>query len=144
MPEVKSLSRISEKWKRQSQAAVPEYEFGVQNPKKDWAEETAKAEENYKRGVIAAANAGSFGKGVRKAGTSKWQQNTLNKGVGRWSEGINVSGANYEEGFKPFRETIQATSLPPRGPKGDPKNIERVRVMAKALHDKKLSLRGSA
>ncbi len=142
MPEVKSLTRISDKWKRQSQAATPEYEFGVKNPKKDWAEETAKAEDNYKKGVIAAANAGSFGKGVKKAGTSKWQENTLKKGVNRWADGINQSASNYEEGFKPYRETIINTTLPPRGPKGDPKNIERVRVMAKALHDKKQSLRG--
>lgn len=142
MPEIKSLDRMSQKWRRQSAAATPEYQFGVENPKKDWATETAKAEENYKAGVIKAANAGSFGKGVKKAGTSKWQENTLKKGVTRWADGINQSASAYEEGFAPYREVIKATNLPPRYPKGDPRNIARVAKMAEVLHAKKQSLRG--
>ena len=142
MPEVKSLDRISNKWSNASAAATGEYEFGVQNPKVDWAQATAEAENNYKQGVIKAANEGRFGKGVRKAGTSKWQENTLSKGVGRWADGISKSKSNYERGFAPFRETIINTKLSPRGPKGDPNNIKRVAEMASALHKKKLELKG--
>ena len=142
MTQIKSLDRASDNWKRKSSASTPEYEFGVQNPKKDWAKATAEAEANYKTAVIKAANEGAFGKGVKKAGTAKWQENTLAKGVNRWADGINQSGQAYEQGFQPYRETILATNLPARFPKGDPRNIERVRIMADALHKKKLSLRG--
>jgi hypothetical protein len=34
---------------------------------------------------------------------------------------------------------IQGTTLPPRGAKGDPANIQRVAVLATALHAKKVS-----
>ncbi len=50
--------------------------------------------------------------------------------------------AAYEEGFAPFRTTIANLTLPPRGPKGDPKNINRVSAVASALHKKKLELEG--
>jgi len=141
MPEVKSLDRISNKWSNASNASTGEYEFGVKNPKKDWATETANAENNYKAGVQKAANEGRFGKGVKKAGTAKWQENTLNKGVNRWADGISKSKSNYEKGFAPYRETIINTTLSPRGPKGDPNNIKRVAEMAQALHKKKQDLR---
>lgn len=140
MPQVKSLDRISDKWSNASSAAIGEYEFGVKNPKVDWAKATADAEAIYKAGVIKAANEGRFAQGVRKAGTSKWQENTLSKGVARWADGISKSKSAYEKGFAPYRETIINTVLSPRGPKGDPNNIKRVAEMAQALHKKKLEL----
>lgn len=141
MPQVKSLDRISNKWSNASAAAVGEYEYGVKNPKSDWAKATSDAENNYKAAVQKAANEGRFGKGVRKAGTQKWQENTLSKGINRWSEGISKSKSAYEKGFAPYRETIINTKLSPRGPKGDPNNIKRVAEMAQALHKRKLELK---
>lgn len=140
MPPVKSVARASEKWERQSAAATPEYLTGVADPKTDWATATAAAEKNYVAGVQAAAARGAFGKGVKRAGTSKWQENAINKGGIRWAAGIAISKPAYEEGFAPYRAVIEATNLPPRGPVGDPANIARVAAMAKALHDKKLQL----
>jgi len=144
MPAVKALDRISRKWIRQSEASAPEYKFGVENPKVDWAAATKAAEGNYKSGVIKAANEGRFGKGVVKAGTAKWQRNAASKGADRWPAGIANAQADYESGFAPFRETLVNLVLPDRGPKGDPKNIQRVAAVAKALHEKKLELKGRA
>lgn len=142
MPPVKSLARASAKWARQSATATPEYEAGVTDPKADWATKTAAAEDNYQKGVQAAITRKAFGKGVRAAGTDKWKENTLKKGVARWAEGIAGARGDYEEGFAPFRAVIERTNLPPRGPVGDPRNIQRVAVLAKALHDEKLKIQG--
>lgn len=142
MPAVKSLDRISQKWARVAAQSQTEYEEGVKNPRVDWAEATRAAEGNYERGVQGSIQRKSFGKGVAKAGTAKWQSMTLAKGPSRWANGIQVSLAAYESGFAPFREVIQRTSLPPRGPKGDPKNIQRVAVLADALHKEKLQRQG--
>lgn len=139
MPPVKGLDRISEKWARVSQASQPDYEAGIRNPRTDWAKATAAASENYKMGVQQAINQNRFAKGVEKAGSAKWQENSISKGPARWAEGINLSRNQYEKGFAPYREVIERTTLPPRGPKGDPKNIQRVAVIADALHKKKLS-----
>lgn len=142
MPPVKSLDRISEKWARVVEVSQPDYEAGVQNPREDWAEKTLAAEGNYSAGVQRAISEKRFGKGVRAAGTDKWRARTLSVGPDRWLQGVRVSRGNYEAGFAPYRETIIRTVLPPRGPKGDPKNVQRVAVLAKALHDEKLKRGG--
>lgn len=143
MPAIKTLDFISAKWKRVTALSSESYKEGVENPKTDWAKATAAAEDNYNKGVQAAIQQKRFGKGVRKAGTSKWQQGAVLKGTTRWPEGIRLSGTAYQDGFAPFREVILTTTLPARGPKGDPKNIDRVRIMAEALHKKRLQLQQS-
>ena len=137
MSGIKSMERISAKWARNAAAGTPSYQEGIENPRRDWAEETAKAEPAYDAGIQKSIANKSFGKGVKRAGTSKWQNNSLTKGVSRWAAGIADSQTAYAEGFAPYAAVIARTPLPPRGPKGDPKNIERVRVMAKALNDEK-------
>jgi hypothetical protein len=142
MPVIKDMAKISAKWKRVTSAATQEYTEGIQNPRTDWAVETAKAEAAYEKGIQASIGRKSFGKGVRAAGTEKWKSNAIEKGPMRFSQGVGLGAASYEKGFAPFREIIANTNLPARGPKGDPSNINRVAVMAKAMHDKKLSQLG--
>ncbi len=143
MPAIKALDRISSKWARVSAVSGESYKEGIENPKRDWAQATGEAEDNYNAAVTQAIQQKRFGKGVRKAGTAKWQEGARDKGVDRWPVGIRLSENAFQEGFAPYRQVIEATNLPPRGPKGDPKNIERVRVMAKALHDKRLQLQSA-
>jgi len=140
MPPVKSLNKISEKWARQAQSATPSYEDGVRNPRRDWGSATAEANDAYKKGIQQSIAQDRFLKGVKAAGTAKWQENTLAKGPGRWADGISKSTGAYETGFKPYRDVIERTQLPKRGAKGDPANINRVAVMAKALHDTKIGM----
>lgn len=140
MPPVKSMDRITDAWTRRSAASVKDYTEGIQNPRKDWAAETVAAEDNYNAGVQAAMARNAFGRGVADAGTAKWKKNALEKGVTRWSGGIALAKDAYVKGFAPYRTVIENITLPARGPKGDPKNIERVRVMAEALHDEKVRL----
>ena len=142
MPPVKPLSRISDKWARVASVSQPEYVAGVENPRTDWAKATADAEGNYEKGVQQGIARKAFGKGVAAAGTAKWKARTIAVGPNRWAEGINASKAEYERGFAPFRTVIENTTLPPRGPKGDPNNIQRVAVLAKALHDAKMARGG--
>lgn len=142
MANIKPMSRITDAWKRRSQASTPDYEAGVRDPKTDWASAAAAAEDNYNKGVQAAISQKRFGKGIKNAGTEKWQQNALKKGVNRWAEGINLAEDAYVKGFSPYATVIANTKLPPRGPKGDPNNIQRVATMAKALHDAKINRSG--
>jgi hypothetical protein len=144
MAGVKPLDRIREKWKRVSSAAQAEYEAGVKNPRTDWATATKGAEEAYKKGVMQAAAAGRFGKGVSKSGTSHWQEMAIKTGPHRWSEGIGVAEERYAAGFRPYHEALEALVYPAKGPKGAPENINRVAVVAKKLHELKLSLKGTA
>lgn len=142
MAEIKSAGAAADKWGRRTSTAGPEYEEGVRNPRKDWAEQTGKAEKNYEAGVQAAIQRKSFGKGVANTGTSGWQAAALAKGPGRFAQGVSGAIDKYRAGFQPFQETIANLALPARGPKGDPNNINRVSVIASALHKKKIELQG--
>lgn len=142
MAKVKSLDKIKEKWERVSRGAEAEYRAGVEDPRVDWASATAAAEEAYKKGIALAIAAGRFGKGVKKAGTSKWQAMAIKKGPSRWSEGIGLATEAYSAGFAPYHTALGAITYPPRGPKGDPGNIRRVAIVAEVLHALKVKLKG--
>ena len=138
MPAIRSPREIAEKWKRVTPGRSEDYKQGVMKPRKDWETETAAAEGRYKTGVIAAANSGQYAKGVKKVGTKKWQEKTLTKGPTRFAEGVMLAGDDFEKGFAPYADVIESIDLPPRGPKGDPANIQRVVAISTALHKKKL------
>jgi hypothetical protein len=142
MPKVKDSARSAAKWAEKSAAATGDYEAGVANPKADWKQATAAASENYKQGVTKAAAENRFQNGVNKAGTEKWQRGAQQKGARRFAEGVAVAQPDYEEGFAPYRDVIERTTLPPRKPKGDPSNIQRVSAMAAALSAAKRGVRG--
>jgi hypothetical protein len=51
---------------------------------------------------------------------------------------VQIAKDDYAKGFGPYANVIAATTLPPRYPKGDPRNIERVSAIAQALHQEKV------
>lgn len=138
MTAIKSLTKISTKWTDVTPGRVGEYTDGVQNPTGDWAKNTGEAEKRYEAGVQASISRKDFGKGVARAGNDKWQKNTLEKGPARWQQGVSLSTDAYAKGFQPYHDTINRLTLPARGPKGDPSNIQRVAVVAAALHNTKI------
>jgi hypothetical protein len=140
MAQIKSLSNIAEKWTRVTPMRTEDYRLGIENPRRDWQKETAAASDRYKQGVDIAHTKGMFTKGVNRAGSQKWKNNSLKKGPSRFAEGVTLAGDDYRKGFAPYREVIQQTTLPPRFPKGDPRNIQRVAAIAKALSEKRLQM----
>lgn len=137
--EIKSAARIKEKWTRVTPMRTEDYKLGIQSPRRDWQASTVAAKESHKLAMTAAAANDSFGKGVTKAGTAKWQGRSLQKGPSRFAEGVMVGGDDYEKGFAPYRDELEKTILPPRFPKRDPRNIMRVSVGNAALAKKKMS-----
>jgi len=140
MAKIKALADIGAKWTRVTPGRTQDFRDGVAAPRKDWASQTAAAEGAYTEGVQKAASEGRFGKGVKARGTSGWQEKTLNKGVNRWGEGVRGATQDFQNGFAPFHKVIESVVLPPRGSKGDPRNIDRVSVIAAALHGRKVSV----
>lgn len=138
MPKIRSVDEIAEKYARVTPARSADYAEGVKDPKKDWKSETERSEGAWEGGIQAALQNKSFVKGVRKAGTEKWQRKAVEVGVTRWGPGVLAAKDDYKEGFAPYQQEIAGLQLPPRGPKGDPRNIERVAKIAMALHARKL------
>ena len=137
MAEVKSIARIKEKWTRVTPQRSEDYKIGIQSPRRDWEKSAVAAKESHKAAMVTAGAQDAFAKGVARAGSGKWQARALQKGPGRFAEGVMVGGDDYEKGFAPFRDEIEKTALPPRFPKRDPRNIQRVSALTVALAKKK-------
>lgn len=133
MAAIKPIDVSSDKWVRRAAVAAPDYQNGVQNPRRPWATAAAEGEANYKAGVVAAANAGRYGIGVKAAGNDKWQSGAMKKGPGRFTEGVAMARDDWGKGFAPYQAAIGGLVLPPRGVRGSPQNIQRVSAVATAL-----------
>ena len=140
MPKVRG--NYAQKWKDRASTATEIYVEGVQNPRVDWATATQQAESNYNAGVQAAISKKAFGKGVRLAGSSKQIRGAVEKGSQRFSQGVQLGEGAYQSGIDPYIKATESTTLPPRGPKGDPKNLIRVQKMNEVMMKKKSELRG--
>lgn len=136
MPKVKS--NYGSKWARVTPARAEDYQQGIQNPRTPWAEATSAAAANQAAGVQEAIRDKRFEKGVMKAGNSTWQNGALTKGVNRFGEGVQIAEQKYAANFAPYAQVIESTALPPKFPKGDPRNLARVAAMATALRNKKV------
>jgi len=131
---IRDVGSIAEKWARVTPERSEDYRLGVTSPKEDWKTKTEAAKEIWKAAMTKAVADDRFGKGVAKVNTDKWRSKALSKGVARFGEGVAVAKPDYESGFKPYRDLIAGISLPPRYPRGDVRNIERVKVIANTLH----------
>ena len=138
MAEIKSIAAIQEKWGRVTPTRTEDYTLGIKNPKRDWAQAAGASKESHKAAMVQAASTDAYAKGVAKAGTARWQDRATRKGPGRFAEGVIVGAPDYGTGFSPYADVIKATSLTPRFPRGDIRNLDRVKVISQALRKKKV------
>jgi hypothetical protein len=136
--QTKDISAVAAKWTQRAQAAGTDYSNGVKNPRRDWASNTAAAADSWAQGVQDAVGNGRFARGVNAAGTPKWQAGAVGKGATRYPQGVAAGSPNYSNGFAPYLQVISGLTLTPRGPRGSPGNVQRVQVIADALHRKKV------
>lgn len=129
----KSLDQASDKWERRAGVAQIDYTTGVRGAGSAWEAGAKAGSDNYKQGVTAAIARDAFSKGITRTGGSTWENKTILKGPGRFTEGVSVSKGDYEKGMGPVLQTLQGLTLPPRAPAGDPRNLQRVQVPNAAL-----------
>lgn len=132
---IKPLESIASKWAAVTPGRAEYYAAGVRAPDKDWETNTAAADKAWFQGVTSANTTGLFPKGVHRAKTAKWQRKSIDVGIDRYPSGVVAAEEDMRAGFAPFHGVISRISLPPRGARGDPKNMARSTKMAKALHD---------
>ena len=139
MPAIKSLERIKSNFKSGTSNAAPRYKDGVMNPRRNWKEATLAASELQKQAMTDSLARDDVRKGVERTASEKQKVRASILGPARYTQGTAAGVDDYGQGFAPYRETIQSTELPPRGPKGSPENYQRVQAIGEALHAKKLS-----
>jgi len=130
---IRAIEQIAKKFATVTPGRTADYREGIENPRKDWATSTAAAENAYESGVTAAIAGKRFGRGVKAVGTEAWRNGALQKGTARWGPGVTLVEDKYRRNFAPYRDVIERTTLPPRYARRDPRNLDRVSVIAKAL-----------
>ena len=133
MIKIKPIDQITSRWVQGVRGAGAAYQFGVQNPARDWADATIAGAPAWFSGIQAAHSAGRFESGIRRAGSVKWKNKTLTKGVQMWPVAVAAAEGDYRVGFGPFREAIASGTLPPRYAKRDPRNLERVAAIDRIM-----------
>lgn len=141
---IKPIEQSADKWLRRATVAGPDYENGVSNPRVSWSQAASAAENNYKAGVAAAAAAGRYSGGIRRAGDTKWRNNAVAKGAVRFADGVRLATGEWQSGFAPFQSALSGLTLPPRGPAGSPQNLQRVQQVDTTLRQVKERMGGAA
>ncbi|MEM4667426.1 MAG: hypothetical protein QW498_09015 [Thermofilum sp.] len=134
---LRPLDKIVEKWRSRASAASGDYAAGVEAPKYDWQKNTLAASDAWKSGVTEAAAKNMFSKGVAATPTDFWKSRAITLGTARFADGVSKSVDVYKAKWAPYYDVLTKIELPPRGARGDPKNIERVRAIITALRAKK-------
>lgn len=139
MINIKPLDAIQKKFAQRAQAAGPAYAEGVANPRRPWAASAKASSDAWSQGVQTAIQNGRFTKGIDRAGDAKWSANAAGVGAQRYPTGAAAAAPAYGNGFSAYLTVLSNLSLPPRFPRGDPRNNDRVSAVTAALHAKKVS-----
>lgn len=131
---VKDSATAAQKFSTRAQAAAPDYANGVRGSGGRWHDAAKASEDNWKQGVTAAASRGAFGKGIDKAGASKFENNAATLGSQRYPTGVANAAPAYQKGVDPYLNALRSATLPPRGPKGSPQNQQRAAAIATLLN----------
>ncbi len=130
---MKDIGSLATKFSNRAQAAVPDYKAGVSAPRRDQMQSAIAAGDVWAQAVQDAASRDAFRKGLTKAGPSKWAANALSLGAARYPQGVQVAAPAWQSGFQPFYTVLSNLTLPPRGLRRSPQNLQRVQVVDAAL-----------
>lgn len=136
---VKDAGSAAAKFTQRAAAAAGDYQTGVQGAGEDWARNAAASVDNYNAAVQEAITRGAFARGVSKAGGAKFAQRASTVGARRFPEGVREAAPAFQEGVAPYLQVISGLTLPPRRPKGDPANMQRVQAVTEALRRRKVA-----
>ncbi len=144
MPKTIGLDRTAKKWIERARVATPEYEAGIKAPKEPWMERAIAAQPTYKAAVTAPDVPDLYVRGIKRAGKARWEDMALKKGKDRFAPGIELSDPYYRAQMSEILSTIEKITLDPRQPRGDIRNLDRVKKIFTELHAWRLAKRAAA
>lgn len=135
------LERTKKKWLGRARVAAPDYEQGIKAPKEPWMERAIAARDVYKAAVTAPDVPALFERGIKRAGKARWEEMALKKGRDRYVPGVELSEPYYGAQMADILAEIEKIVIPPRAPRGDIRNLERVKEIFEELHAWRLAAR---
>lgn len=92
----KTPEQVAAKYGRRVAGAAQDYAEGVASPSRDWAQATQAAKPRWAAGIQEAIQAGSFEKGIQRAGSAKWSERAQTIGAQRYSGASQQAAAAYQ------------------------------------------------
>lgn len=136
---VKDVATAREKFVNRGSAAASDYANGVKGSGGTWQAHAIAAAPVFAAGIQEAITRDAYAKGVAHAGGAKYEARATGVGATRYPQGIRDAGPAWEQGASPYLQLMAGLTLPPRRPKGDPLNIQRVQAINDANRKKKVS-----
>lgn len=96
---MKTPQEATQKWQQRVSQSGQYYQQGVANPSVDWAGPAEAAAPRRNAGLQAAISDGRIDAGIRRVGTQKWRNNTLQKGVSAWTNNTPQAAPQYLAGM---------------------------------------------
>ena len=140
---VKSAADVAAKWAQVTPGRQQYYASETPAAASDWEKNTIAAKASFQAAVTASNIGEMFSGGVKKAGAAKYARKVTDVGINRFGAGVTAAVQDMQSGISPMLETIAAQTLPARQPRGSAANLQRVQVIADALHKKRLALRAA-
>lgn len=135
---IKPIDLIQKKFAARASAAGADYKNGVENPRRSQSAAAIAAKGAWADAVQAAIASGRFEKGLTRSGDAKWQANASSIGAQRFPQGAANAAPAFGANVGPYIQVLSGLTLPPRFPRGDPRNNDRVAAVTAALHQKKM------
>lgn len=123
--QVRPIQDSQEKFKSRAAGAREDYKRGVQGAGQRWLDGAANSTEAWRAGTQEAIAQDRFSKGVRAAGSAKYQERAATLGPERFATGVAAGAPEWGKNFAPFQQALAAHTLPTRGMRGSDSNAQR-------------------
>jgi len=134
MVKIKSLEDIATKYVEVAPTKAPYYEKEVKAAGDDWKEGALAGQKAYETAMRDPKVLARRKEQIDDAAKEKYVRKAGTLGPDRYAAGTAAAKEDFRSGFEKYHGVIAALTLPERGPRGDPKNINRVKAVADALH----------
>jgi len=134
------VEEIAKKYVDVTPARATYYEAEAPKAADRWFDNAIAAAVQYKAGVTAPNIDKKFVGGIKRVGAAKFKRKVEAVGIARYGPGVSAAMDDYKVGITPYIEELAKIDLPPRKPRGDPGNLERVKKIFDALHKKRLAV----
>lgn len=133
---MKTAQQAGPKWSQNTSGAGQAYHDGATGTTKDQSGAAIAAKAVWQAALTAAFGKDSYAKGLAKSGKQGWLDGVVQKGVAAFTNGVTAakSVSKYVTNSGKYDNARQQASGSPRGPKGSPQNLQRVTLVANALH----------
>lgn len=140
--DVRPVAESQDKFAKRAAAAAPDYGKGVATAGPKWLAGAQASEDAWAAGTQDAISNKRFGAGVRKAGSTKYQDRAAKVGPDRYRTGVAEGANDWGKGFAPHAQALQSLDLGTKGMRGSEQNYARARSVGQALRAKKMELLG--